>query len=113
MLAFATSKLPLDVRRTGQISTSPYQQNPGFGANPWKSGFRGGCGCSPTGGCDCGQTPGLHGFLDTIGQNVSDWFTRFSQSPDAYPSGTLPSTQSLQQYAPYLIGALVLYKLLK
>lgn len=61
MLAQSTSLLPLDLRNTSTITVSPYNRGPGFGANPFKPGLRGGCGCSPVSGCSCSGFSGFRG----------------------------------------------------
>jgi len=123
MLAFSTSKLPLDPRNTTEISISPYQRGPGFGANPWRQGFKGACGCSPTTGCGCGQ--GFSGFrqgtsLDSIIQQAASWLGGFAQSqlppsasvPPQYGSAGALSTQ-LQGWLPYIVIGYLAYRVIK
>ena len=122
MQTFSTSKLPLDLRSTTETSISPYQRGPGFGANPWRKGFAGACGCSPTGGCGCG---GFSGFsqgtsLDSIIQQAASWLGGYAQSqlpasasvPPQYGStGALSAT--LQSWLPLIIGGYIVSRLLK
>jgi hypothetical protein len=113
MLRLATSQsTPIRLDYMSRISSSPFQQQYNFGANPFQRKGLHGCGCDPRGGCGC--MPGFHGFFDQIGQSVADWFRGFSQS-------TLPAQQQTSpypfgipgQWIPYIIGGFLVYKLLK
>jgi hypothetical protein len=123
MLAFHTSQLPLDLRRTTETSISPYQRGPGFGANPWKSGFRGGCGCSPVSGCGCGS--GFSGLsqgtsLDSIIASAANWLGGFAQSQLPASAAVAPQYGStgalmtqLQGWIPYIVIGYLAYKVIR
>jgi hypothetical protein len=97
----------------------------GFGASPWNRGLKGlgGCGCG--GGCgSCGST-GLSGLgqtssLDQIIASAANWLGGFAQSqlpasaalPPQYGSTGALAT-SLTQWLPYIVGGIILYKLIK
>ena len=161
MLAKSSSLLPLDPRVTAAITVSPYNRGPGFGAGPFRPGFRGACGCGPIGGCSCasglgkfrghggysvmmrsgfrgghggsnhsgmGKAMGITQFrglnqgtsLDSIIQSAANWLGGFAQSqlptsaavPPQYGSTGAAATQ-LMGWVPYIIGGIILYKLIK
>jgi hypothetical protein len=119
MRAFSTSLLPLNPKRTGDISFA-YS---GFGANPWRTGFHGACGCDPVAGCHCGS--GFSGLaqgtsLDSIIQSAANWLGGYAQSqlpssaavPPQYGSTGALMTQ-LSAWLPYIIVGYVVYRALK
>jgi hypothetical protein len=96
----------------------------GFGASPWNRGLRG-CGCGPGGGCGCGGGNGLSGFWDTLSnsiQNIVQGVTASETDPcnpnspvfDAARCATATYQRSpLLQWIPYIIGGIIVYKLIK
>lgn len=93
-----------------------------FGGGPYspKQGMHG-CGCGPVGGCGCSGMGRMGATsLDQLLANATSWLTGLAQSalppsaavPPQYGSTGAVGTQLLD-YAPYIIGGLILYKLLK
>jgi hypothetical protein len=125
MRAYQTSLLPMNLARSAVLSGSPYNRGPGFGKQPFRPGFRGACGCSPTTGCGCGTSSGFSGFrqgtsLDQIIQNAANWLSGYAQS-QLPPSAAVPPgagsvggiITTLQPYIPYLILGWIAYKVIK
>jgi hypothetical protein len=119
-----------------QFGTSPYKGFRGGNASGMR-GMRGcgcaspsgsGCGCSGVGAYDPGRAvfarPGMNGMgnasLDQIISNAFNWLGGVVQSnlpasaavPPQYGSGGAIGTELLQ-YVPYIIGGLIVYKLIK
>ena len=128
MEAFSTSLLPMNPRNTVAISSSPYQRStigavgPGFGANPWRTGFKGACGCNPVSGCNCGT--GFSGFHQgtTLDQVAVDWFNRIygavTGTPPAGSTVPVPGSPgyysgSIPSWVPWVILGYVAYKIIK
>lgn len=125
MRGFSTSLLPLNTRNMAIITGSPYNRGPGFGANPFRTGFKGGCGCSPTTGCGCTPSGGFAGFaqgtsLDSIIQNAANWLGGYAQSQLPTSAAVPPGAGSLggfintvQPYIPYIILGYIAYKVMR
>ena len=114
----------MNLNRTAILSGSPYNRGPGFGKQPFRGGFKGACGCSPTTGCGCGKSG--FGQYDTsavqIDQVAVDWFNRiFGAVTGAPPAGsTVPVPGSPNYYSgaipswvPWVIIGFVAYKIIK
>ena len=110
-------------------------RTPSFGATPFREnglgGMRGmdGCGCDPVGGCGCAKglagVRGMNGFWDTFLGTAEQWFQSVGASASdpcnpnspvfdaARCTSQIYQKSPILQYVPYIIGGLILYKLLK
>jgi hypothetical protein len=105
---------------------------PSFGATPFRqNGLAGleGCGCDPVGGCGCVKgmagMHGMNGFWDDFSSAVGNFFNSAGASAsdpcnpnspvfDAARCASATYAKSpILQWLPYVVGGLILYKLIK
>jgi hypothetical protein len=100
----------------------------GFGGTPWSAGFgtqfnRGlrGCGCSPSSGCAC-HSAGLGDYsLDQLIAAGFNWASGLVQSklptsaavPPQYATTGTVATSIMNSWIPWVVGGIIVYKLIK
>lgn len=110
----SSQSIPVYAGRIAELTTKRRRTNPlVFG------GGLSGCGCGPVGGCGCSGLSGLaqSASLDQIISNAFSWLGGTVESnlpasaavpPTVGSTGALITT--LTQWAPYIIGGYLLYK---
>jgi hypothetical protein len=127
MRSMAQPIVPYDIA----IRSGYALQVPSFGATPFRqnglAGLKGaGCGCDPVGGCGCKSGGvGLHGILDDLSNAFGTWLGSASASASDPCNPNSPvfdaarcTAQVYQknpflQWVPWIIGGIVVYKLIK